>query len=285
MYATKLTLAVESHFELAQRIDRRIGLEAGFLSNFSDTIRNAVPSFLDSAKSILGGIGLSAGEDIKVKDIDRPAFLRLIDKHNYVHLSSLGVVVPEGFSGNLAEYVKVLEKCAVHASAVVSDVLNPYNTFLSQMLSSHNARLSSFGALGYLAKRDVDREKLNKDVAEHFNMSSTSAKQSYGKVVRRNAEWETVVMTLPSIDKTIKHVSSDAVQKSVDECVELLDIFKKSSQEGTLDNLSGAMVKQLSQATLSVAREVEFYAITSHRAATLQKAVNDSFESIEKALK
>lgn len=285
MNSTKLTLAVESHSELAERINRRISMESDALTTFVDTIRESLPSLMNSATKMFENISFFKSEPGDKATIQRMNVVRMLDKHNYAHISALAVLVPEGFQGSLVDYTEVLKKCSFHAAAVTSDVLNPYNTFLSQLLSSQNARMSNYGNLGFLNNHSAEREKLNKAVGEFFKSNSHTTKQPYGKVLRRNADWNDVVQNLPLLDKTINSVDRETVQRAVDDCVSLIDSIKKAADDGTLDNLSGAMIKQLSQATLIAAKEVEFYAITAHRIATLTKVMDDSLKSIETALK
>lgn len=285
MSVIKSSMAVESHFEHAMRIDRRISMEAEVLATFVNTIREAIPSLMGVARKMFEGITLSSKADDKKVYNNRMNVVRMLDGQNYVHLSALSVYVPEGFQGNLLDYAGVLQKSSFHAAGIVSDVLNPFNTFLSQLLSSQNARLTNYGQLSYLSQRDAEREKQNKSIGQFFKNNTNVGKQAYGKVLRRNSEWNDLVTVLPQIDQTISSVSREMVQRAVDDCVSLIDSIKTAAEDGTLDNMSAAMIKQLSQATLSAAREVEFYAITAHRASALSIAVDDSLKSIETALK
>lgn len=285
MHTPKFQLAMEGHLEQALRVDRRIGLEAGILSNFANTLREGIPSMLSSVTSALRSAEIPEDTSKKGVQFHRPEFLRLLEKHNYVHLSALSVFVPEGFKGNLAMYAIALLESAEHANKVVADSINPYNTFLSTLLSSSNARLSSFAELSYLAKKDLARDNLNKEIGKFFNAGSTASKQPMGSVISRNADWQALLLTLPRIQKASEEVSRQTVQKSVDECLELIGAVKEGAKAGELDNLSGPMIKQLSQATLSVAREVEFYSVTAFRIGTLNTVVDQSINSVTNALK
>ncbi len=283
MKHTKLQFAQESYYEMATRINKRIALEAGFLANLGQSVREILPNLFNSASEHISSIKFVSTSPEKTSE--RPGFLQLLDKHNYVHISSLNVTVPEGFNGNLAEYSGILEKCSKHASELIAEVLNPYNTFLSKLLSSQNARQNNYAELNYLAKRDVLREQLNVEVGKHFRAGSVATTQPMGKVIARMVDWDNVILTMPRITKNISFSEQSAVQKAVDECVALIDSIRGVVSEGELDGISGPMMKQLSEATLSVAREVEFYSITAFRIKMLDVAINDTIDHFKKSLK
>jgi Sec7-like guanine-nucleotide exchange factor len=195
------------------------------------------------------------------------------------------IFVPEGFVGHLPTYTDALKSSAEHASKVVSDVLVPYNTFLSQLLSSDNARLASIGQLGYLSKFDARREELNKWIGDFFRKGSTQVKQPMKDVFSRNAEWETVLFNQNDATKEIGKVDRKSVQSMVDQCVELIEAVKASAESGELDNLSGPMIKQLAASAMSVANEVTFYSITLYRVNGMDKIINDSIDILTEELK
>lgn len=286
MTATKLKLATEGHLEHASRIDRRIAMEAGFLSNFATTIREAIPSMLTSISDALSSLSFS-DQISRQKTIsnNRTAFLNAIKKSNFVELSDTKIFVPEGFQGHLPSYVEVLKLCANHAGKVVADVLMPYNLFLSQLLSSDDARLSSFGKLGYLSNTDVKREEFTKLTSNYFVKGSTQVKQPYGKTFNRNSEWEDMFISQNETVKAIEQVNRKTVQNSVDDCVQLIEAIKQATNDGEMNNLSGPMVKQLSSATLSVANEVAFYSITVYRVNGMEKVIDETIDILTKELK
>jgi hypothetical protein len=269
--------------ELASRIDRRIAMEAGFLSNLSTTVREAIPSMMASINGALSSMKFFSNEKNSINGSS--LFLNLLEKSNFVEISDLKVYTPEGFVGNLPAYADVLKSCSVHASEVINDVLVPYNTFLSQLLSSNSARLSSFGQLNYMLKKDEQREKLNELVGSFIVPGSTQVKQSIGKAFNRNSEWRDMLISQNESTQAINKVDVKTVLSTVDECVQLIDTIRTASNAGELDGLSGPMLKQLSNTTLTAANEVTFYSITSYRVSVLSKAINDSIEALTKELK
>lgn len=282
MTPTKLQLATIGHIEYAGRIQRRIAMEAGFLSNFTNTIRDVVPSMMASIGSALKSVSFLNNE--KQDTNGRSSFIALLDTKNFVKNSDINLIVPEGFSGQLTEYSELLKECSEHASNVLSGILIPYNTFLSQLLSSKSIHVSSVGKLSYLQKIDSNREDLSKKLGNFFVKGSTQVKQPMGKVLSRNKDWEVLLDSQNKTLSAINTASRKAVETAVDECVELIESIKVAAAAGELDGLSSSMIKQLSETTLCVANEVAFYSITLYRVNDLDKCISVSIESVKKEL-
>jgi hypothetical protein len=283
MTATNLQLAMSGHIEHASRIDRRIAMEAGFLSSFVTTVREVIPSMLTSISDALTSLSFSSSD--KRNTGNYSSFLNLLDKSNFMEIGDVKISVPEGFTGHLPTYVDTLKMCSEHAGKIASDVLLPYNTFLSQLLSSDNTRLSSMGQLNYLVKRDSEREELNSKIGNFLRKGSTQVKQPMKDVFSRNAEWELVLTNQNTAINELGKTDRKTVQDMVDQCVELIEAVRSSAESGELDNLSGPMIKQLSASTMSVANEVTFYSITLYRVNAMDKIINDSISILTEELK
>jgi hypothetical protein len=283
MTTTKFELAVEGRMQHATRIDRRIAMEAGFLSNFVTTVREAIPSMMASISDALASLKFASDERTPLQSYT--LFLNLLGKSNFVEIGDTRISVPEGFEGHLPSYVEHLKKCAEFDRGIIADVLIPYNTFLSQLLSSDSARKSSIGQLGNFLKINEERKRLNDIGASFFIKGSTQVKQPMGKVLNRNSEWRDLLTDQNAAIQAINEVDRKSVQKMVDQCVELIDTIKTASSSGEFDSLSGPMVKQLSEATLAVANQVTFYSITLYRVSGMDKVISESVDILTKELK
>lgn len=264
-------------------LQQRIALESQYLANFSRTVQEVVPSVVDAVKNFFSSNPVPQTTKF-LDDRNKPAFARLINSHNYINTSKLSMYVPEGFTGSLVAYAEQLLASAVHASSVVSDVLNPYNQFLSGLINSDQTRLSTRDPLAFLDKVKVSREALTQDLAKHFAAGSTITRTEVGKVIQRNKDWETVLLLLPKIKEQVTKVSPTAVNNAMGDTLALLDALKLAVQSGDLANISAQTLRSLSAHTLLVAREVEFYSVTYFRVQVLDKAVQDSVDQLTKAL-
>lgn len=264
-------------------LQQRIALESEFLANFTRTVKEVVPSIVDAVKGYFAEHPVA--QPVKfASDAPMPQFVRLMNQHNYLHTSKLGMYVPEGFSGSLVAYAEHLYTCAAHASLVVSDVLTPYNQFLSSLISTDQTRLSTRDPLAFLDTIQRSREALNAQVGQHFKAGSTISRTTVGEVIQRNKDWEALLHLMPKLKDKMTSVTPQAVNKAMDDTLSLLDAVKVSATSGDLSQISAQTLRALGQHTLSVAREVEFYSITYFRVQVLDKAVEDSIKQLTAAL-
>lgn len=274
-----------------RRIDARVSMEGEHLVNFAETLRGVVPTLVDTTKSFLSRF---TGKDSPLTAIEKPVtlnynefrkFVSLMEDQRYMSITNLRWFVPEGFEGKILDYVETLLPCAGHAESVISAVLNPYAQFLSRIVTSKNATMNTSRDLGFLAKRDVERELLQNDIAKFFKHGSTGAKSTIGDVISRNADWKPFFNDLGALREASDALKPEVVQAQVKDVMHLLDALKTAVHNGELDNSSASTLKNLSEGTLSAAKEVEFYSITMFRIFTLMNITETNMKAMPGLLK
>lgn len=256
------------------------------LSDFSNTVADIVPKLVKATKgffvTLIETRGLAFGTHPLREDIS--GITAILKKYNYVDLMKLGIYVPEGFKGDLAGYVDLLEKSTDHALGLVDKVISPFNTYLASLLSTPDAIKDSQAPNIYLGKINKDRDELNNQIGKHFDSSSTQTRIPMGDAVKRMADWEHVMLKINAINKALANTKNETVQKSVDACIELLDSCQAAAKSGQFNQITAANLKALSESTLSIAREVEFYAVTRQRVKILSTAMDDSVDFLKSTL-
>lgn len=276
-----------------ERIGARVSLESEHLANFATTLRNVVPSLVDTTKGFLTRL---IGKESQLATIEKPnddvlnytefrKFLMLMEAQRYMSITNLRWYVPEGFKGHMVPYVETLMQCVKHTNGIVGEVLNPYAQFLSRIVSSKNATMNTTRDLGFLAKRDAEREHYQKEVGQFFSHGSSTAKSSIGECFTRNADWKPFLNGLGDLRRDSEFVKPDVVQQTVKDVMQLLDALKDAVHAGELDNSSAATLKNLSEGTLSAAREVEFYSVTMFRIWTLSNVTETNMKAMPALLK
>lgn len=276
-----------------ERIGARVSLESEHLANFATTLRNVVPSLVDTTKGFLTRL---IGKESQLATIEKPnddvlnytefrKFLMLMEAQRYMSITNLRWYVPEGFKGHMVPYVETLMQCVKHTNGIVGEVLNPYAQFLSRIVSSKNATMNTTRDLGFLAKRDAEREHYQKEVGQFFSHGSSTAKSSIGECFTRNADWKPFLNGLGDLRRDSEFVKPDVVQQTVKDVMQLLDALKDAVHAGELDNSSASTLKNLSEGTLSAAREVEFYSVTMFRIWTLSNVTETNMKAMPALLK
>jgi hypothetical protein len=264
-----------------------IAMEAEFLSNFSATVNNVIPKLVGATTEFFNKIrtmGFAPTSENTTIPRFRPEVIHLIQKHDYGHLANMAAFVPEGFNGNFLEYSTYLVKCASHINEVQEKVLKPYNAFLASIISDGNSVMSSTDRLMFLQKIEKVRQELTEEAAKYFRAGSTATRQDIGKVTRRNREWEELSINLAAIARTISSMDNVKVMDEVNTTVVLLDALKKSVKSGELNAITPTQLRSLSLSTMTVAREVEFYAVSRFRISVFNVAVDDTLTMLKSAL-
>lgn len=257
----------------------RMALESAFLADFSNMLEATIPnlvsnlstSFSNSFKNVTNFVSSFTPEnrlDSKISQIP------------YSELANIRAYVPEGFSGNAFEYTKVLQESLDHANKVISDVLNPYNTYISELLSSIDATKSTQGKPQFLVKMDKDRDTLNAEVGKFFK-NSTITSDKVSKFYHNSNEVINVKTKVNALVAQLESSNVLLVQKNTRDTLELLNALTKSNKAEELNSISPETIKALAESTLTVAREVEFYAITRYRAEAFIKCFQDTLEILK----
>jgi hypothetical protein len=145
--------------------------------------------------------------------------------------------------------------------------------------------MNSSRDLAFLAKRDAEREHYQKEIGQFFTHGSTTAKSSVGECFTRNADWKPFLNGLGDLRRDAELTKPDVVQATVKDIMDLLDALKNAVHAGELDSSSAATLKNLSEGTLSAAREVEFYSVTMFRVWTLSNITETNMKAMPALLK
>ena len=274
----KLNLTYE---EQMGAIGRRVSLESSHLAGFAKTVGEVVPNMVKMTVGFLKGQTFAPVTDYPELGASAK-FMRMIESKDYMAINPTQIQVPEGFDGDLAEYSSLLKQSAVHASQVVSRVLQPYNEFLSGLLSTPTSQVSTYDALAYMKRLNKDREKLLEEIGKQFRANIRTSEMPMGRVIRRNRDWSDMLMNLRDAEQHINSVTNQEVKKATDGCIDLLDAVRGMAGSKQLDNVSAEVIQALTMHTLSTAKEVEFYALTSHRIAVLKNATANNIKKLEK---
>lgn len=258
----------------------RMALEADVLGDFTHLLSVAIPnlannlsqSFTKSFAAVTGFVSSLAPDNRLNSKISQIPYSELAGVRGYV---------PEGFSGSAADYVKVLDESWEHASKVISEVLNPYNAYVSGLLSNVEATKSTEKKPEFLTRMDRDRDDLNKEIGRFFK-GSTGTSDKLSKFYRRSQEVVDVKIGLERLLSRLAEPNVDLVQKNTRDTLELVNALIASNKTEELKQISPQCIRALAEATLTVAKEVEFYAITRYRVEGFAKCFEDTLEIIKK---
>lgn len=258
-----------------------IAMEAVGLSQMFNAGLAKLPSFLGNFRSFLTHtMNPFAPEYVTLND---SKLRRRLDESDYVTLSPLRVVVPEGFKGYWLDYLALMTESAKPLVSMQSSLLKPFEMWIAAALNAPDSlkSLAAPHSLNGFKAPDIDR--LSKLHAGFFSGSQSTS--TYGKVFKRNADVPVLTRDLNELTARFAAIPRKEIIKQVESIVDLLSqLLENAKADPETYRISGPNLKLIADMTYYVAREVEYYAIYGYQLNDFSRAVNDSYKALEKAL-
>jgi hypothetical protein len=207
-------------------------------------------------------------------------FQRDLPKYTYVDVSPMNAYVPEGLKTTYLEYMAALQDAVGHAVHIM-DVLTPYSTYLSQVITNQDMAISTQSFELEFKQLQKERLDLNEKLGACFLKGSTQTDVAVSDVVRRNADWIDVFAQANDIVDAMNRVNRTIILKKVAECDTHLAVLLRMVESKKTDKLSSQMVGNLADGAFQVASELEFYAATHYKTEVLMAAINRTVDHFQ----
>jgi hypothetical protein len=261
-----------------------ISQEAAGGSASSAQALSRLPKYLNDAKAFFVK---NLAEPVRAL-FSRPAlaaFARRIQPVSYVDLRDVEVVVPPGLKTDFARYAQVLLKSAEFASTFRVEVLDPFTRWLAGKVSDPSSLNSLRPSLEIEGYKKRPYEARMKELIGCFDEKSDDGLVTYGKALKRNADWTEVMVTSDKIQAIFLKDDDALIQQQVAKVSDLLDLLmKRIAEEPETYQLSSAVITSISNTAFAVAREIEFYGLVRYRTGEFAHALNATIKRLNDAL-
>lgn len=260
----------------------QITLEAFSSTNISQILTQTFPTMLKDIKSFFGVFSPSE----KAIDLsrDQRKFIQKIEATKYSNIISLNAYKPEGLDVTYLVYCVELNKASNHVFKLLNEILNPYTTLLSQLLTSTDKQLSTINLVSFYKSLEKNRGDLNIELGKCFKKNDFKAETNYGSVVDRNNDWEKIFLEINEINKSVNSISIKDLNIKIKECSELLDRIINKIKRGEFNNMSPETITNLSNGAYQVARELEFFSVIHYKASTLTNSIQMTIDELSKII-
>lgn len=234
---------------------------AGFVSDTGRYIKekfNAVTAYFNN-------------ETIKYEHIDL-----FTNKFKYLDAKDFIVIVPEGFKGNYKDYSDLLLKIYKEFSTkFLKEVVLPYDHYISQLVNNP-VLLESLTYKHQVKVKDVEayRKQLAKFFTPKFGvevkLSTVFGSMNEFKVTRENT---LALLTLQSDSHIVE------IKKAITALDEKLNLLASTiSSNSNNINVKSQVANTLSELTMELANEVEFFAVFDNMVNNFIGAMNSTEE-------
>ncbi len=183
-----------------------------------------------------------------------PANLRV---KGYLGVKEIGVQIPPGFKGNLADYINTLS----NVMTLLEDFHDKYFTtadkYLASLLNDDRKLYSQQSFTDTNLAADINKAK--ESIAEYFKGSQASHLQSFGSVYRNLTEWTDSLDKLQNLLDRMSTYSPDMVTKEINTLSEKADRLILKVKKNTDKDVSRAVAKDVANVIYTMATAYEFY--------------------------
>lgn len=216
-------------------------------------------SFVQPLKAFVSGNGST---DKLIKNVNYKAASKALQQLPFVSYQDTLVMVPEGFQGNLYDYLKFIEKVQGAVIVQTGKVIHDYEMELSVFLTNVDNRKALKTHEHFYKKVREERVDIEKQLKQYFSEKDVRSRAKLGTVCRRFGELQDLFALASQIDKsslTKKELSN--LVNSVSHACELLKLLREKLNNKELGDVSGDMAKHISEGAYEVARYVELVSV------------------------
>lgn len=268
------TISLESQLE-------RLSLEAISTANVMETFKSIIPNLISKIKT-----SLSEYDDAEVpkivseitseaKELDKKLKYATLAQYN-----KLLVSVPEGFRGLLVDYVKMLDGQALGIYGEANKSLVEFKFLLSAFITNKDNKITLKDETGLYKQLDQHRQSTLKEIAVYYPEGDSRSRAYLSDVIRRLGDMDTLFLSVVSLQKKHYEQNMKAINKSVTECVELLDIVLKTLSDRSVTNISGAASMNISEGAFHIAQYIEFVAVYRFRTMQALETTSKLFKQL-----
>jgi alkylhydroperoxidase/carboxymuconolactone decarboxylase family protein YurZ len=264
-----------------ERQQRTISLESSTLTNTISAVTTRLPGFVADVNTFIRGLFDLEESTPKVLVGDSKLRAAIKDKL-YTDLMDLPVYTPPGLSCSYVELVKTLSDSEEIASALLKDVLVPFNKWIATQLSSPD-RLLSISSAHIPGIHFHDIKRASKELADCYSNSSSQVEVKFGSVFKRNSEFFDAGSDLNTVMTRASQTNPALVREKIEEVTDNLNkLVERIEADPETYKVSGAVVKSLAEVAVSIAKECEFYSVFQYQLRAAVTAYADSEERLSK---
>lgn len=208
-------------------------------------------------------------------------FERFVATHPYADIIQYRAEVPEGLIVPFLDYLKVLMPAQESANDIIKDVINPFNTFVSKMISDEIFRNQAGHQIKEFAKLEPEYVAINKEFAKCFAKNDFKASAAFGEVVKRNGDWREVFADTDKLRKLYQAYPAQELTKKLNRLYEMLDELVDQIKLDHFEQVEKEVTQLLGNGMYFVAKMVELSALTTFRTRTFIESINTTIKNVE----
>lgn len=260
-----------------------IALEASVLSNMVQTVKKLFPSLIEGVSGSFTSVKNLEKVELTHSSLQKDVIKKL-GSTSYMDLDKLKVAVPEGFD---ADYITALDVCSQaldYMEFIKEVVIKDFRIYVSTFISNKDSKISTKDITYKNATNAEKAKQLNEIFSTLYKANSFSIESTYFKLVKRNADVETVFSLHNKIVARLKAFDLQYVKSEIEDIVSLIDVIIKQVNEDKIESISPEAVKNIAEGTYSLAKQVETVSACYFRISTITVSIDNFTQTMNKRL-
>lgn len=261
-----------------QHLYGRLVVESISSGNVLSVFRRIIPKARDLISGFFEGLSSLAGSsktDYKEMDSIYSKVIKEITKLNFLAYKDTLVSVPEGFQGKLEPYLKFMLTTGRLNLELGLKAVRSYNVELSAFLSNADIRTSLHTHNELYTKIRQERMQQEKALAVFFKKGNTLSRRPLGSLMDRFSDLETCFRSATALESSRKEQNYQLMLDEIKRSVELLDLIRQRSEEGSIEKISGPMAEHLARGAYEIASYAENTVIYGYHLETITSTVRN----------
>lgn len=264
----------------------RLNLCREFMNDNTMVIRETLPSLahhLVVGSSALTSVVSSAVHNSKllINFFGRDSMDKKIDKLSFINLSTVLILIPEGFDGLLSEYGLLLNKMTPIVIDAGYSFANQFRNSLAYVLTNREAKESSKSFSDLINEYKKLREDTVK-IFDVFHIDGNKSRTSLGSVVENKEQLKSTLINGQDLSAKLKAINIHKYKSDIDEIVTLLDALEKQIKEDSTVKFSPQVISLISDGSYELAKFYEYISVLLYKDDSYVASVEDIRKIIEK---
>ncbi|BAW19319.1 hypothetical protein [Ralstonia phage RP31] len=266
-----------------EALDSTAALEAFSLRAVANRAADIIPNLSHAFNEVLSSY---KGDkyDLRPLSVNKVVLDKALDGANYLEVGKLNVFVPQGFIGNFKQYLGVLDQALNFTNSIQARMVE-FNQLVSAMITDKNTRQSTKDLSTATSSMERQREAVREQLDGFQLGGSRSDRALLQNTFSSLNEIKECVFLAADLLSRANQVTLNEVEVMTRDAAELLKALGEQAMEGKVEGMSPEAYKNLSSATLTMARDVELHALLMYTVYQVKKSVEHTSEALIQALR
>ena len=281
-------LAAQPSSETIQSLQVTLALES--MANSTNGILNAFSRLIPKTHELLIGIATPlkdfvspTSSAVTLKTTQYRKVLQKIRNLSFLSYADTMIVVPEGFQGQVMDYLKYLNTHRSENIQKAALVMDDYIQELSVFLNNADARTAIKSHEAFYKKMKAERLVRESQLMDFFSKKDVRSRVKLSSVFARFGEFEQAFEEAEKLQLTAGNQKElSQLLNQVNHASELLKLLKEKLEANELHVVSGDMAKHIANGAYEAARYIEMVTMYTFASEVILSCVNALAEQFER---